>query len=243
MRPSVLYSNAIIAVRENLLLNYNQIKRMIAANSFADAAYIFFECGYDESVLTSSGDNEDHIINDEAKRCVELFQKLCPDANVLAAVLAKYDYHNARVLYKSRFCEISIPEATFSFGSIPLAKIERAISRREYAFLPKTLKSALGTLDNIQTPTANEIDTQFDQPLHNEIKGKTSKINSESIRQYFLRSDETFLKHAGDVFCLEKLLKWFIMKQRELKIVKAILMGKKLGASRDKIRELVKGVQ
>lgn len=243
MRPSALYSNTIIAIQSNKLLDHNKIRRMVAADSFDLAANVLFECGYDENAILRSGQNEDLIINNEMKRSVELFKKLCPDANVLACLLAKFDYHNARILYKSKFNAVSVPEATYPIGAIDKSKLERSIKNKEYNFLPPHMRDALKILDAIEFPTATEIDTAFDKSQTAEMKELSSKIKNNSVRQFFLTDDETVLKNYQDVFCLEMLLKWFILKQQELKIVKTILMGKKLGIGREKIRELLKGVK
>jgi len=76
-----------------------------------------------------------------------------------------------------------------------------------------------------------------------DIKPLVKKISNPRIRKFFETDDESFLTHGADVFSLEKILKWVILKQRELKTVKTILMGRKLGMSRERIRELLRSVK
>ena len=48
MNKSIIYSNAIISARSGLLLNGDKIRRMMAAQTSADAAKVLFECGFNE---------------------------------------------------------------------------------------------------------------------------------------------------------------------------------------------------
>lgn len=243
MRPSALYSNTIITVLSSKLLDEHQTKRMIAAPSFTDAARILLECGYDANVIANTDEDEGRIIDDEMKRCVEMFKKICPDDALLSAVLAKFDYHNARVLYKSRFDAIGIYDATYRFGAIKYEQLEKAITRKDYRFLPDNMRHALKALDSIESLSADRIDAEFNKYMLAEIQKIAGKIKSAPVQQYVMTGDEKVLKNCGDSFGLEKSLKWFILKKRELAVARTILMGKKVGMSRDKIRGLVKGAK
>ena len=63
-------------------------------------------------------------------------------------------------------------------------------------------------------------------------------IKDVQVREYF-RTRNIDVLDKFDVFGLSLPLRWFILNQREFKIVKTILLGKKLELSREKIRQLV----
>ena len=249
MRPSALYSNTIITVKSSLLLSEDKIKRMIAGDNFDEAVLVLLECGYDQNVIVNAENDEDKIIADEMKKCIALFTKLCPDGALLDAVNTQFDYHNARILYKARFDGLNVHDAIYPSETAHFHKLEHAINKKQYTFLPQNMRTALKTLDGIDAPTADKIDEVFNKALLAEMQGIAKKIKSAFVRQYLLTDDPAVLQSdnlvpKGDdsAFGLEKFLKWFILKKRELAIVKTILMGKKLGLTRDKIREMVAGI-
>lgn len=256
MKPSAVHSNAIIAVKEKLLMNQNRIKRMIAAADYAAAAKVLVECGYNENIITRQGDFENFIINDEFKKTVETFVSLCNDEALLDCVLSRFDYHNAAAIYIGGHTE---PEALYPFGAIELSKMKSLIAAKKYNDLPQSLESALKALDLISAPTVSEVNTAIHNALRERTEIISRKIKSPLLRNYFDTLQHTaeqsspesdpeilFLKlnnnTKADVFDLYLLFHWFIMKQTEFKVVKAILISKKLGLSREKTRELIRGV-
>jgi len=209
-----LYANAVLTAQSKNKLDAGKIRRMLAADGFTSAAAVLPECGYDIS-------KPDDIVINELKKSVDLFCELCPDGAVCDCILIPYTYHNARVLYKARLGLIDAKPALYPFGTA------------------NEMKEVYKTLDAAKDLTANTIDGAFDAAMTAEMTKTAAKITDKNIRKYFLSGGAGVLKNSADFFSLEMLLKWFISKRAELKKVKIILMGKKLGLNRDKIRELL----
>lgn len=182
---SILYSNAVISCRANKMINSDRIKRMVNSANFSELAKVLLECGYDENVSTH---DDEQIIRGEFAKTVETFQELCPDGNLLTGVLLKYDYHNAKVFYKSKFREINLSETVYPLGNIEPSKLKEQILSKNYAKLPESLRKALSNLDKkflSQAVTSAEIDLEIEKAMYEDIVRTVSKMKNKSIKNYF----------------------------------------------------------
>lgn len=75
------------------------------------------------------------------------------------------------------------------------------------------------------------------------IKLKGVSLASLTYIEEYFEKGVTALPHLPQAtsFDLESFLNWFIMKLEELRIVKAILIGKKLGIPREQLRSMIRG--
>lgn len=186
MNPSVLYSNAVISGRQNKLLNTDRIKRMINAATEAEVVNILLECGYDEDIIMDSHGRGGMIVKKETIRTAETFIALCPDENLLKCALSRYDYRNARAVYKSKFADINLYEAVYPFGTLDRQKLKDAILHKRYGELPRPMAKALTVLDAKQGALLpKDIDTELEKARYAEIADSIEKIKESAIKEYF----------------------------------------------------------
>ena len=295
MSKSILFTNAVLTSRQNKLLNADRIKRMINAQSAQEAAKILFECGYNEEIITFQPEKDDLIIGYELEKTVKTFKEFCPDEKLKECVLAKFDYHNAKVLYKSKFVKIDLYETLYSFGNVDVELLKKSIESKRYLDMPVGLAQVIEKLDKTKNPTLRDIDLQFEKAMYEYIAENIKGLKNASIIKYFkteidIINQRTYLKcqlyktekdfeaffikggfkkkdemrkdisdiaefeeksndllreigHEGkdDNFGLNVMFNWFNLKIEELKVVKMILLGKKLGLSRRQIKDNLKG--
>jgi vacuolar-type H+-ATPase subunit C/Vma6 len=227
---NAIFANAAITGLSSKLLSKHQERRIAAAATFEDAARVLFECGYDENTILHASDNEDYIIRNETIKTMELFLRLCPDAYLRDCVSAEYNFHNAKVVYKSQFTKIDLDSAAYPFGTEDIEKLQNAVKYKDYSKLPHNIKYAFLALDKKTNPTASEIDTEFAHAYDLEIQENAKQIKSKNIADCFLQTDKkSDFSMQVSVFSLEFLFNWFMLKQAELSTVKTLLMSKKLG--------------
>lgn len=178
---SIIYSNAIVSVRSSKMLTVDRIRRMVAAQTAADAAKILFECGYDEQLLTTQPERDDLIINAERKRTIEEFNKLCPDKNVKYCVMARFDYHNAMTLYGREANQVD-PDALYSLGNIDLDKLKTAIAKKSYTALPDPMASALSRLDKNSEPSPIQTEVELSRAMYQDIFANAKRNIAEYYR-------------------------------------------------------------
>ena len=266
MRPDIIYSNSIIAVRvSKQMLNQARIKAMINASTAADAAKVLLECGY------TLYENDDAIIADERAKTMQTFIELCPDDALLYCVKAKHDYHNAKVLVKKKSGKIDPNETLYPFAIQDLRgsfknledktdeQIETALYQDIAPYIQKikskTIKDYFrAEIDFLNMRTFAKCRLAKMSPAGLFVEGGTqtpSQIDKAAAEISDLSKFETdcndFLikkteADKNDIFSSMILFNWFIMKQQEFKAVKAILMGKRFNFSKDQIRDSLRGL-
>jgi len=251
-----IYTSAVINARLGSMLTSERIRRMVAMPTASEAAKILMECGWE--II----ENDDDMINAERARIVADFTEFCTDEKLRYATLARFDYHNAGVLYNN------------GTGLYPFSSIK---SIKDYALLPEQMARGLRFLDTLNNPTPAQVEAVLQKCMYSDIKLNDyfrAEIDITNLRlaakkvDEFIEDgtlDETVLKtlHHYDTeynevakalthslerfenvsgqFLIEKakqgaeVFYWFIKRLEELRIVKTILVGKKFGRSREEL--------
>lgn len=187
MKASVLYSNAVISSRSNKLLNTDRVKRMIQAPSEEEAAKILLECGYNEGLILNYPDRCDIIINDELKNTVETFKKLCSDENLLNYVLTKFDYHNAKTIFKSTLAPVNLFETTYPFGKIDYQKLKDSIIFKKYNNLSASMRQVFAKLnEETALPASADIDKEITRAMYEELTSYLNQIKDKNVKLYLM---------------------------------------------------------
>jgi vacuolar-type H+-ATPase subunit C/Vma6 len=170
-----LYANAVIAVRGNKhLLTKAMMRTMINASGAAEAAKILVEAGYNDALITQDPERDDLIIADEREKTFRLFESLCADENILHCIRARYDYHNAKILYSANHGKIDITETLYPFA---LKSITGNIA--------DGLKQAIKKLDAMGNPKAADVFFHIERALFIDTAESIKKIKVKNIREYF----------------------------------------------------------
>ena len=179
MIPSALYASGAIAVRSSRnLLTKTHIRNMINAGGATDAAKILEEVDYNREIINTNPENDDLIIADERARTVKTFRELCGDRALLYCVMAKYEYHNLKTLYKARTLnnlKKSTAETLYPF----------AVHSFDMNRLPIPLRSAVRTLESRAKFDTAEIDLGIDMALYQDISANVKNIKTRSIADWF----------------------------------------------------------
>ena len=190
---SILYSNAIISVRHNRMLNLDRIRRMVVAPDAMSAAKVLFECGYDESLIAHNADREDLILDTERERMIRDFRDLCPSDDLLYACLIRYDYHNAANFYKA--FHLNTPggerDAIYPFGYHDPAVLRGHIQKGNYHAIPGMLGETLGKLGVMRDITPCKVDIEMEKALYADKLRASKGVRNSQCRAYF-QADAAF---------------------------------------------------
>ena len=99
--------------------------------------------------------------------------------------------------------------------------------------------------------------TEYEKELYEKISVQVPKIRDKNIQVYFIAELEAFNKGMktpeellfklakecqNDFDTLGPVFFWYILKQSEFKVIKAVLMGKRFEFSREKIMDMIGGL-
>ena len=166
----------------------DRAKRMVDAPSFLDALKILFECGYDENIINERPHRIDELLISEQRRLIKFFSDLCTDGVLLEIILKTYDYHNAKVYFKSRHGEVDITSAGYPFGKLTERDFLEGVKDARSAQLYKEMTAAVETLikkEDEGTVSPRDIDVVFDVALYKDIAPLFNKVKDKTVRDYF----------------------------------------------------------
>lgn len=147
--PSYAYAAAHIFALENKLLSRDRVERMVEAPSAADALRVLSETEYAAGISELSGPHDyEKLLSMEVRRIYEFFQTISPNPEITNLFFVKYDFHNLKVLIKSRYLgkeqdELLITEG----GNVPLEVLKEAVKDEDYTQLPDYIREALEEID------------------------------------------------------------------------------------------------
>ena len=250
---SILYTNAVLAVRSAQLLDVDKIRRMIAAPNVTDAANILYECGW-----------ESFDVETERARTLREFSDLSPNEILTEIINAKAEFelhgdadtNDVQTYYDLQFNRLKRLKnreiAAYFVAEIDLLNLRTFAKIRLFGGRPEGVYIKGGSVsygeclelfrahpENIKGAIAN---IDYSELLEYLMSGITSGKLAE-----FENASQKFLVRLSAVgsdnsFKLNMLFGWFIAKMEELRIVKTILVGKKFGKSREELRADLGGV-
>lgn len=147
--PSYAYAAARIFALENKLLSRDRVERMVEAPSAAEALKVLSETEYAAGISELDGPHDyEKLLSEEVRRVHNFFQTITPDPEITNLFFLKYDFHNLKVLLKSRYLGRDQDEFLITAGgTLPLEILKEAIKDGDYSELPHYIGEALEQID------------------------------------------------------------------------------------------------
>ncbi len=146
--------SAMLRARQMKMPDRDKMDRMLAANSFGDAAKILTDCGFEDmSSLDARGVDESL-----ARRRSAIFEDvdgMSPDPRVVELFRLKYDYHNAKVIIKAEGAGVSGTHLFSDSGRVSFEKLSEAYAEEDYRFVPLELGKAMIEAKGVLARTGN----------------------------------------------------------------------------------------
>lgn len=134
---SAAYAVGRIRVLEGRLLDRDRLRRLLDG-SVAEAVKLLAEAGYGGG----EGDYETMLARELDEACA-LVRSISPEPRVTDAFLIRYDYHNLKVLLKTRSRQREAEGLLLPCGALPLDALRRAAWEGDPYGLPEEMKNAL----------------------------------------------------------------------------------------------------
>lgn len=142
---SYLFPTGAIREREKKLFDDNDLERMVDAPSAAESFKIFSELSYaDELLEADSPLKYREILEHNLGQVVAYLRLITPERKMLEFLLAPFDYHNLKALFKAKLAGDETPAHLSELGAADPAKLsELVLADNNAAAAPVYLEEAI----------------------------------------------------------------------------------------------------
>ena len=187
-----------LRARETKLLNEDKAQRMLDAASFAEAAKLLVDCGYEDMSSMNSGEINT-ALNAHRNAILHELDGLVPEEGIVDLFRVKYDYHNAKTILKAEAMGQEPERLLSDTGRMKPAALLDAYQEEHYSLLPGEMGKAMAEAKSVLARTGNPqlADTRLDQAYFDELSAGAKKLNNAFLADYVrVLIDSTNLKIA-----------------------------------------------
>ena len=180
-----LFLSAMVKARESKMLTDELRERMLAARSYEDAAKVLVDCGYDDMSHMNSAEVDEAL----SARRGAIFREIAsfsPEKGTAEAFELKYDYHNAKVIIKSRGTGIDAGRLLSGAGRVSAQTLAEAYDNDDYRAVPNILAHAMSDARGILARTNNPqlADFCLDRAYFAELNAIAGGMNGSFMKSY-----------------------------------------------------------
>lgn len=145
---------AMLRAREAKMLDRDRMDRMLNAPTYADAAKLLVDCGY-EDMSGLDAKMLDAVLAARKQEIFEELYRMSPEPELVDIFRLRYDYHNAKVVIKSAGAGVDGQHLFSDVGRVTGEAIARACQEDQYNDLPKALAAAIKEARTMLAKTGN----------------------------------------------------------------------------------------
>lgn len=222
--PSYPYAAAHIFALENRLIGRDRVDRMVEAPSAEEALKVLAETEYGAGISELEGPHDyERLLSLEVQRIYDFFETISPNPDITRLFFLKYDFHNLKVLIKSRYLGRDHDGHLIGVGgTIPLEILAEAIKERNYRELPPYMAEAIEEIEEAMDTRVDpqRIGTTLDKAMYRHIFDVCEKRKCSFALDYFsMQADliniRSFLRvrKLGETF---EFLKTLLLPSRDM---------------------------
>ena len=189
---------AMLRARESKMLDRDRMDRMLSAPSYADAAKLLVDCGYEDmSAMDAKG--IDAVLNAHRAAVYDEISRMAPQPELVEIFRLKYDYHNAKVVLKAAGMGTDGTHLFSDLGRVTGEQLVQAMEEDHYSDLPETLARAVQEARSILAKTGNPQNAEFvlDRAYFAEMAAMAARVGSGYLKGYVrLMIDSANLRSA-----------------------------------------------
>lgn len=144
---SVLYAMGRISSLEDKLIDTAKLERMLQAPTPMESLWVLTEAGYGAPATAQAPQDYERLIENELAETGKLIHEITPDEAVTDLFMMRYDYANAKALFKMRLSGKREPDALSALGRIPTEALDDAIEGKGGAEVPDHLAEAVAEVE------------------------------------------------------------------------------------------------
>ena len=180
------YGQSVVTIRvlEKRLLTKNRIERMIESETCEEVLKLLSETEYSQDMtdIQNSRDYE-KILKRETERVFSLVRNMSKNKKVVDILSLKYDYHNLKVLIKSKVFEKDNTNLLMNAGTIDITKFKTK-SETQSLDLPEEILEAIAEIKKEENLTPQKIDIIVEKYYFKNLVNLSKKIDVKVITDY-----------------------------------------------------------
>lgn len=189
-QPSYAYAVARIRALENSLVGVEKAERMVESVSVQDALKVLADTGFGVAISsneTSSG--YEAFLKASVKSTAAFIKDISPAPELTNLFLLKNDFHNLKVLFKTRVLNIDGDYLLIDAGIVPLETLKSAVMANNYILLPPFMKAAAEEIEGMLSVRVDpqKIDLKLDRAMFAYIASESKRLGNEFVSGYFER--------------------------------------------------------
>jgi len=181
-----LHAGARVRTLEKDLLDRDFMNRMAEANTVEDVLKILSETKYgDESVNFKDPYDYERVLSEQTTLLYKFLYDICPLKDAIDLFSLKYDYHNLKVLLKSKYLKKDLSYLMYDIGTIPASKITQYFNDEDYGKLsPQMSFGVRKIIDEFSSKEDPQIiDILLDHALYSQITDTLKKLDSPYLSE------------------------------------------------------------
>ncbi len=183
-----LYANGRIAVMSNKLFGADKFTRLAECSCLAEALKVLSESGYGAGVVVENPNDYDKLLSAELENAISIMKELCFDKKAADFFLARYAYHNAKVLLKSKYMRTNGVGGCFKGVGAEPEVLQQAFVNDDYSLCSEIMAEACDKVDTEFADgnrSAQVVDTVLDRALYEEMFVLAKKCRTAFVRKLY----------------------------------------------------------
>lgn len=189
-RMDFTHAVARLRVIETKLLDKVKIERMIESPSLEDAIKVLSETQYNDSIsLLKRVEDYEAALSEELKKLYSLMYEVSPYKLIVDIMSLKYDYHNIKVLEKSKIINSDLSSLLIPLGTVDVDVLKTSIVTNDLRNLEPIMREAIKKteIDFEETKDSQNIDIILDKYQYKDMLEKAKTCEVDFIEGYVRR--------------------------------------------------------
>ena len=180
-----LMLSSMLRAREAGMLSRERMDRMLSAPSFAEAAKLLVDCGY-EDMSSADATGIDAALSRRRAAVFAELSGMVPQPEAVDIFRLKYDYHNLKVLVKSAAAGVDGEYLLSGCGRVGAEALKSAVAEGELGDLPADMAAAYAEAASVLNRTGNPqlADFGLDAAYFAEALAMAGRSGSAFLKSY-----------------------------------------------------------
>ena len=123
-----LFPTGTVREAEKKLFDANDMERMIDAENVNQSFKVFNDLSYADELLDMESPSQyKEVLAHDLGQIKDFLKSISPDPRVMEIILASYDFHNFKVLFKAKLAGKEEAEHTSALGTVEAEKLGEKI--------------------------------------------------------------------------------------------------------------------
>ncbi len=187
-QASALFATGCIKALEGRLISNERLERMLEASDAQEAFRVLLDTGYGSQAGAQSPRDYEAMIDAELQYARELVQSITPAPEITDLFLMRYDYQNAKALFKMQLSGMQESAAISPMGILPADRLAAAVQDAAGTDIPEHLANAIRQVQDylVLGKDPAQVDRILDRAYMRWVGREAKACRNAFVQDYFL---------------------------------------------------------